>query len=87
MNPNEIIYEGTIVRMMNERPYRVLEDTTAHSRALMIPVNEDFSEIPEKKECHCILLLDEILGEGLDRQSILYRPSIKYVSRFELMDL
>lgn len=98
MNSDDKILKGTVVRMMNERPYKILEDTVAHGKALMVQVNEDFSEIPDKEGIYCILLLDEIYGDGDNHQSILYNSFLekekekeflnrKEISRFEIMEI
>ena len=96
MKPDDKIFKGTIVRMMDEKLYRVLGDTLARSRVLMIHVNEDYSIASYAKKRYYFLLLDKHYGEGEDRQSILYEPPSKEkieflsrepISRFELMEL
>lgn len=96
MNSDDKIYKGTIIRMMDQKPRKVVEDTTAHGKVIMIRVNENYDEIPGEKEYSYFLFLDEIYGEGEDYQSILYNPFLEKekeflnrepISRFEIMEL
>ena len=90
---NKKIPKGTIVKMMDENPYRILKDTTFHGHVEMIKLDEKYKEITGGIKRCCILFLYK---DNL-QQAILYQPipeeeTEEYkkrnnFTRFEIMDI